>query len=198
MKQQQSRLILALTLAIVALGLAIWLVTSVHDLYARIAEHSRPVAIGVISAVGLALAGCALLAGRLFWSLSTDRSSRAAQAPADLIQAATVQADQARDVVAQVADSPEKARLEGELKELRRDRESEGVAIGLVFAPLLVGAEILQPRFHLDDEDLALAAKRHQVGAAAVGERHFRQRRIAERDQQAGRAAGDGGGGFRP
>jgi DNA-binding LytR/AlgR family response regulator len=83
-------------------------------------------------------------------------------------------------------------------RELRRDREGEGVAIGLVLVPLLVGAEVLETGLHLDDEDLAAPPQRHQVGAPSVRQRHFGQRRIAQRRQQPTRPAGDRGGGLRP
>src|SRR5262245_25330922 len=74
---------------------------------------------------------------------------------------------------------------------VRRGGEIEPVAMQPVVGPFLVDAEILDRRLDLDDPELAVVAQRHQVGAAAGGERQFADAGMAERDQQALRAARD-------
>src|SRR5919112_102962 len=94
-----TRLLLGLTLLIVALGLATWLVASVGDLHDRLARQSPALALAFVGlAVAMAFAS-ALAATRLLWKLG--RPDRApAQAPADVVKAAQVQAEKAEAVIA--------------------------------------------------------------------------------------------------
>jgi small GTP-binding protein len=120
---KQPRLILALCLAIVALGLLIWLVSSVQGFYDRIAQHSQPMAVALIGLIVAASSACALMAARLFWKLGhSGEATKPVQAPTDMIQAAEVQAEKAREAIAKVEDPQARARLDQELNELQRDR----------------------------------------------------------------------------
>ena len=77
------------------------------------------------------------------------------------------------------------------LRHVRGGGEIEPIAMQPVIRPLLVDAEILDRRLDLDDPDLAVVAKRHQVGAPTGRERQLAHATVAERDQQALRAARD-------
>ncbi len=45
------------------------------------------------------------------------------------------------------------------------ESEKQPVAMRSVFRPFLVGAQILDRRFDLDDPDIAALVQRHQIGA---------------------------------
>lgn len=118
-----TRLMLALALLIVALGMATWLIVSVGDLHDRLARQSPALALGFVGLAILTAAASGLAAARLLWKLG--RHERApAQAPADVVKAAEIQAEKAEAVIARVEDRGVKARLDGELATLRSDRES--------------------------------------------------------------------------
>ena len=58
--------------------------------------------------------------------------------------------------------------------------------------PLAVHSEILDRGFHLHDQDRAVVAERHHVGAPARAQRHLRDERQALGAQPAADAAADG------
>ena len=62
-------------------------------------------------------------------------------------------------------------------RHLERGGEEQPVAVQPIVDPFLVGAEIGDRRFDLDDPDLAAGAERHQVGAPAGGERQLAHHR---------------------
>ena len=55
-------------------------------------------------------------------------------------------------------------------------REEKLVAILAVVRPFLIHGEVLDARFRLHDPDFAASREPHQIGAAAIGERHFQER----------------------
>ena len=70
--------------------------------------------------------------------------------------------------------------------------EEQPVAVQPVVGPFLIGAEIGHRRFDFDNDDLAVAAERHQVGAPARRQRQFGDHAITERMQIARGAARNG------
>ena len=124
------RLLLALVLSAIALAAAAWLVVSLGELHDRVARHSAPLAIAVITLAVLALGASALAAARLFWRLGRAEPTPA-QAPSDVIKAAEVQAERAAAVVDQLQDATVKERLGRELASLRstHDRQEFHVVI---------------------------------------------------------------------
>jgi hypothetical protein len=120
-----NRLILTLCLAIVALPLAIWLVTSVHGLYDRIAEQSRPLAIGLVGLIVAVLSALGVVLTRLLWRLSRSETAHApVRAPTDLIKAARAQADEAKRLTETIEDVSARQRIKEELDELERDGQA--------------------------------------------------------------------------
>jgi small GTP-binding protein len=118
-----TRLLLAMTLVVVALAVAASLVASVGDLHDRVARISPYLAITLVGLAVVAASASALAAARMFWKLG--RADRApAQAPADVVKAAEVQAEKAEAVIAQVADATARDKLRGELAALRSDRQA--------------------------------------------------------------------------
>ena len=110
-------------LAIAALGLVAWLVSSVNELHERFARESRGLGLGVPGRPDrLARDGCDLAGPP---GLAIERAGQAipAPVPTDVIRAASVQADQAEGVIRQVKDESVKAELNRELGELRTGRE---------------------------------------------------------------------------
>jgi small GTP-binding protein len=118
---RSTRLLLALSLTIVALAMAAWLVISVGDLHDRLAKHSSYLAITFLSLAGVGIFVFSITAARLFWKLG--RAERPPpQAPADVVRAAELQAESAQKVVEQIRDEAARARLNGELATLRDDK----------------------------------------------------------------------------
>ena len=75
-------------------------------------------------------------------------------------------------------------------RKLLGDAEEETIAILDVVGPFRVARIIGLARFGLDDPDLARRRDRHHVGAAAVGEQNFQDRRepvIAQHARDAAR-----------
>ena len=70
--------------------------------------------------------------------------------------------------------------------------KNKPVAVQPVFHPFLIGAEIGHRRFDLDDQNLAVAAERDQIGAAARRQRQLADHAIADRMQEPRGAARDG------
>lgn len=118
------RLILALCLTILALGMLVWLVGSVHNLYDRIAQYSQPMAVAVIALIVAASSASGLMAARLFWKLGRESPAEGppVQPPADVLEAARIQAEQARVVLDQVAPGQARERLEAEVRTLEKDQ----------------------------------------------------------------------------
>src|SRR5262245_42739498 len=100
---RSSRLLLALSLTIVAVAMAGWVVVSVGDLHDRLAKHSPYLAVAFATLAGVGIFVFSITAARLFWKLG--RSERApAKAPADVIRAAEIQVENAERVVAQIGN----------------------------------------------------------------------------------------------
>jgi small GTP-binding protein len=112
---------LILLVLIAALGLTAWLVSSVNQLHERFARESRGLGLAFLVVLIVLLVVSALWLGRLAWR-SRAGGPASAPVPADLIQAAAVQAEQAEGVIRQVADESAKAELNRELGELRAGR----------------------------------------------------------------------------
>lgn len=119
-----TRLILASTLTILTLAMLGWLVTSVGDLHDRLARVSPPLAIGAVGIVLVIGGASALVLARFFWKLGgSSARSVSRSVPRDVIQAAEVQTAQAEQVIGQVRDTGQKARLDAELAALRVDQK---------------------------------------------------------------------------
>ena len=112
----------ALLLVTAALGLAAWLVSSLNQLHQRFAQESRALGLAFLVVLIVLLAIGSLWLARLAWR-SRSRSPAATPVPADVIQAAALQADQAEGVIRRVGDQSAKAELNRELGELRSGRE---------------------------------------------------------------------------
>jgi hypothetical protein len=116
------RMLLYLSMVIAILASAAWLVVSVTDLHDRLARLSPHLALVFAGLAVVAILIFSVAAGRLFWKLG--RAERPpARAPADLVRAADVQAENAERMIAQVRDQEARARLNGELAELQADRD---------------------------------------------------------------------------
>ena len=118
-----TRLGFALGLTVVALALVASLVASLGELHGKIARVSPPLAVGLVTLAAVATIACGFAAARMFWKLGRDDSAHRAKAPTDVVKAAEVQAEKAEGVIALVKDDAAKARLQGELANLKRDRE---------------------------------------------------------------------------
>jgi small GTP-binding protein len=115
-----SRYVLPVVLVIVALVATAWLLASVGDMHDRLARHSPRVAMLFIGIALTTAVVSVLAAARFFWKLG--RGERApARAPADVVQAAEVQAEKAEGVIAQVKDESARSELNAELAEIRAD-----------------------------------------------------------------------------
>ena len=119
-----SRILLALCLVVLAVGASAMLAGSVGDLHDRVAAHSRPLAIGLIVVAGLAASAAAVAASRLAWSLSREARPQKAQAPADVVKAAEVQAEKAAAIVEMIGDAEAKRRLNGDLDRIKADGQA--------------------------------------------------------------------------
>ncbi len=118
-----SKIGVGIGLGLVALAGTASLVASVGDLHARIDRVSPLLAVALATVAVVAAAGSALAGARVLWKLGRSEPP-ATQAPADVVEAAAVQAEKAGGVVDQVGDQAVKARLQTELATLKRDRES--------------------------------------------------------------------------
>lgn len=116
-----SRSLIALVVVAVLLGSAAWLFSSVGAIHDRLARYSDTLALGFLAAAALAAAGALLVGARFFWRIRQDERPPV-RAPEDVVRAAEVQAEKAEAVIAQVRDEATRARLGGELAELRDDR----------------------------------------------------------------------------
>lgn len=123
--RSSTRLLLGLSLTILALGMIGWLIVSVGDLHDRVSRISPWLAVGLVTLVVVALSASALVAARLLWQLGREDHGPTALAPEDIVKAADVQAEQAEAVLAQVRDENARERLSKELAELRTDRQTK-------------------------------------------------------------------------
>ncbi|HEV3166959.1 MAG TPA: GTP-binding protein [Isosphaeraceae bacterium] len=120
---RSNRLVLGLSLTIVALAMAAWLVVSVGELHDRLAKTSPYLALAFAGIAVVAMFVFAVASARLLWKLG--RPARApAKAPGDVIQAADLQAQHAETIISQVRNDSARARLNGELAALRADRQT--------------------------------------------------------------------------
>lgn len=132
MRSRTTYTYVALTVLLVgaALGLAAWLVSSLNEMHERFARESRGLGLAFLIVLIVLMVIGAIWLGRLAWR---SRSAGAAPAlgpvPADVIQAATVQADQAEGVIRQVGDQQIKEELSRELGEIRAGRERRDVNV---------------------------------------------------------------------
>lgn len=122
--RSSTKLLLALSLMIIAPGAAAWLIGSVGDLHDRVAKISPYLAIVLISLAALAAAASTLAAARILWKLGREPKAKA-RAPADVVKAAEIQAEKAEAVIAKVTDLAAKVRLQTEIANLRTDRDSK-------------------------------------------------------------------------
>jgi len=132
MRPRPSYIYLTLAALLLSLGLAAWLLSSAAELHDRFAQHSRGLGVAFLVVFVVLLAVGTLWAGRLLWKTRLHESPPA-QAPADMIQAAAVQAEHAEEVIRQVGDASAKAGLNRELSELKtgqKRREFRVVVFG--------------------------------------------------------------------
>ena len=132
MRPRPATIYLTLTALLVAIGLSAWLLSSAAELHDRFAQHSRGLGFAFLIVLSFcwrsALSGLAACSGR-----PRASSSPAVRAPDDMIQAAAVQAEQAGEVIRQVADESARAGLNRELSEIqagRKRREFHVVVFG--------------------------------------------------------------------
>ena len=126
MRSRTTYTYVALTVLLVgaALGLAAWLVSSLNEMHERFARESRGLGLAFLIVLIVLMVIGAVWLGRLAWrSRSAVGSASKIPVPADVIQAAAVQADQAEGVIRQVGDQDVKAELNRELAEIRAGRE---------------------------------------------------------------------------
>lgn len=118
-----TRLLIALGLTIVAIGVVAWVAASVGELHDKVAKLSPELAIALISLAVVAASVSAITAARMFWLMS--RSPRApVQAPKDVVKAAEIQAEKAGTIVAKIQEPAVRDRLENELRALKADRDT--------------------------------------------------------------------------
>jgi small GTP-binding protein len=116
----------ALTVVLVgaALGLAAWLVSSLNEMHERFARESRGLGLAFLIVLIIMMILGAIWLGLLAWrSRLAGRESESKPVPADVIRAASVQADQAEGVIRQLGDKELKAELNRELGDIRAGRE---------------------------------------------------------------------------
>jgi small GTP-binding protein len=107
-----------------ALGLLAWLVSSLNEMHERFARESRGLGLAFLIVLIVLMVFGAVWLGRLAWqSRSAAGGHSSVPVPADVIQAASVQADQAEGVIRQLGDQDVKAELNRELGEIRAGRE---------------------------------------------------------------------------
>ena len=126
MRSRTTYTYVALTVLLVgaALGLAAWLVSSLNEMHERFARESRGLGLAFLIVLILLMVIGAVWLGRLAWrSRSTGAGISSTPVPADVIQAASVQADQAEGVIRQLGDKDVKSELNRELGEIRAGRE---------------------------------------------------------------------------
>lgn len=121
---RSSRWIVPLVVLSIVLSALAWLFSAVGAMHDRLARYSDVLALGFLGAAGLVAAGAALVAARFLWTLKRGEPPPA-QAPEDVVRAAEIQAEKAETMIGQVRDEAARARLGGELAELRADRRGQ-------------------------------------------------------------------------
>jgi uncharacterized protein len=132
MRPRPATIYLTLTAALLAIGLSAWLLSSAAELHDRFAQHSRGLGFAFLMVLVVLLVIGALWAGRLLWT-TRHQQIPAVRAPDDMIQAASVQAEQAGEVIRQVSDQSARADLTRELSEIQtgqKRREFHVVVFG--------------------------------------------------------------------
>jgi small GTP-binding protein len=109
---------LTLTIAVVVMGLSAWLLSSLTELHDRFAQHSQGLGVAFLIALLVLLAVGTLWASRLIRPGGAVAGG-ATGVPSDVITAATVQTDQAEDMIRQVEDASARMELNRELNDLR-------------------------------------------------------------------------------
>lgn len=126
MRSRTTYTYLALTVVLVAaaIGLAAWLVSSLNELHERFARESRGLGLAFLAVLIVLMAVGAAWLGLLAWRSRRIGAGPAAEpVPADVIKAATVQANQAEGVIRQLGDERMRQELNRELGEIRAGRE---------------------------------------------------------------------------
>ncbi len=111
-------MLLGLTVLVAMLGAAGWLLSSLVELHNRFSRESRGLGIAFLVVLIVLLSFATLWVGRLLWVSRKTANSRA-QAPADVIEAASVQTEQAEGVIRRVEDPSARAGLSHELSAIR-------------------------------------------------------------------------------
>jgi small GTP-binding protein len=111
-------MLLGLTVLVAMLGAAGWLLSSLVELHDRFSRESRGLGIAFLVVLIVLLSFATLWVGRLLWVSRKTANSRA-QAPADVIEAASVQTEQAEGVIRRVEDPSARAGLSHELSAIR-------------------------------------------------------------------------------
>lgn len=123
---RSNRLLLGLLLAVVALALAVWLIVSVRDFHDGLAETSPLLAASIVTLLAVLAAASGVVGMRILWKLGREDAPRQlAKAPADVVVAAAVQAEQAARMVAKLGDQETRKRLQGDLAKWTDDRQSK-------------------------------------------------------------------------
>ncbi len=117
MRTRPSYLLLGLAVLVVMLGASAWLLSSLVELHDRFSRQSRGLGIAFLIALIVFLVFAAIWVARLLWA-SRKPATKGNQAPADVIEAASVQTEQAEGVIRQVEDPSARAGLNQELTEL--------------------------------------------------------------------------------
>lgn len=104
MKRPSLYLYVTVTILIVGIGFAAWLLSSVTELHTRLARQSTGLGVAFLAAVIVVLAVAGLWAARLFWQSHYSAGQRV-EAPDDVIQAAAVQTEQAEGVIRQIGNA---------------------------------------------------------------------------------------------
>ncbi len=126
MRSRTTYTYVALTVILVgaAIGLAAWLVSSLNEMHERFARQSQGLGLAFLVVLIVLMATGAIWLGLLAWRSRKGGAGVASEpVPADVIKAATVQADQAEGVIRQLGDERARADLNRELSEIRAGRE---------------------------------------------------------------------------
>jgi small GTP-binding protein len=118
MRRQPSTIFAALAAAILVLGLAAWLVSSLTELHDRFARYSTVLGVTFLGVLIVLLGVVTYFAVRFAWSHRAHARGKV-KAPADLIAAAAEQTQQAEGVIRQVGNPTARAALNQELSSIR-------------------------------------------------------------------------------
>lgn len=157
-----SRFLPPFVLAVVAISATAWLTVSVVEMHDRVEKHSKTLALGFIGLAGLVALGSSLAATRFFWKLSRGERPPA-EAPADVVKAAEVQAEKAEGVIALVRDEAARLDLNQELAALRADRDQRRFHV-VVFGTGSAGKTSLVNALlgeHVGKTDAVMGTTRH-------------------------------------